>query len=86
MSFTYLKAYLEPNENKPNLVILTGAYASRIVLLNDDIVKAIGVEYISNGNLFKVEASREVILCAGSIQTPQVLELSGLLNSSLLII
>lgn len=42
-----------------------------------DIIVATGVEYIKDGTIHNVSAKKEVILCCGSYQSPQILELSG---------
>jgi choline dehydrogenase len=47
-------------------------------------VTAIGAQYIKTTTSFKVQAKREVILSAGSIGSPHILELSGIGNSDLL--
>ena len=70
-----LAAYLEPALHRPNLTVLTEATVSK-VLINDS--TATGVECLSRGRLERFSADREVIVCAGTICTPQVLMLSGL--------
>lgn len=67
--------YLRPNLGRPNLKVLTEALASRILLEGDT---ARGVEFIHNGKKLQVKASREVILSGGTINSPQLLELSGI--------
>lgn len=67
--------YLRPNLGRPNLRVLTEAQATRILLRGDE---ATGVEFLHGGKTYRVEASREVILSTGVIQTPQLLELSGI--------
>ena len=66
--------YLRPNLGRPNLKVLTEAQATKIIL---DGTTATGVEFVHGGRSFKVDAKREVVLSAGVIQTPQLLELSG---------
>ena len=63
-------AYLNPARKRPNLTVATGAHAARILFEGS---RAVGVQY---GNE-KVLAS-EVILSAGAIQSPQLLQLSGI--------
>lgn len=72
--------YLKPNLGRPNLKVLTQALASKIILQNDsrDGVIATGVEFVYGGKSFTAKAAREVVLSAGVIQTPQILELSGI--------
>ncbi len=69
------KAYLTPNLKRPNLLVMTDAVATRIVL---DGQRAVGVEVRVGGQLQHLEASREVLLSAGALQAPQVLMLSGI--------
>ena len=68
-------AYLKPVRSRPNLEVITGALTQRILLEGK---KAVGVEFIKNGNLQMVKASREVILSAGPIASPHLLQLSGI--------
>ncbi len=58
-----------------NLNIITNAQAQRLVF--DHAQKAIAVEYTSGGRLLRVGVNREVILCAGALETPKLLMLSG---------
>ena len=64
------RAYLRPARRRPNLTVTTRALVSRIVL---DGTRAVGVEY--NG---RRAAAGEVILCGGAINSPQLLQLSGI--------
>jgi choline dehydrogenase len=68
-------AYLHPAEGRPNLQVLTGVFAQRIVFEGD---RAIGVEVVRDGVQETVRAEREVILSAGSFQSPVLLMLSGI--------
>lgn len=68
-------AYLRPAMHRPNLTVKVKILASR-VLLNAG--KATGIEYIENGQTRTVHAAREVLLCGGVINTPQLLMLSGI--------
>ncbi|KAH8657964.1 GMC oxidoreductase [Xylariales sp. PMI_506] len=72
-------AYYNPIAGRPNLFVLTGAIVKR-VLLDDgyDGVVATGVEYVKDNVTLHAAASKEVIVCAGSIGSPQVLEVSGI--------
>jgi choline dehydrogenase-like flavoprotein len=77
--------YICNEKPKPNLHILTGAQATKILLKNTESgVQATGVTFNFQSKNYNVTSSREVILSAGSIQTPQLLELSGIGNSSIL--
>ncbi|MDO5693391.1 MAG: choline dehydrogenase [Pseudomonadota bacterium] len=73
--FSAAKAYLWPNRARPNLRIVTGAHATRVLLENG---RAVGVAYVQDGREHTVRAEREVILSAGAIQSPQLLMLSGI--------
>jgi choline dehydrogenase len=63
-------AYLKPARGRPNLTVRTGAHVSRILFEGE---RAVGVRYGSQEML-----AREVILSAGAIQSPQLLQLSGI--------
>ena len=67
--------YLKPARRRPNLVIRTEAPVRRVLLEGGD---AVGVEYRYAGEARVARATGEVVLCAGSIQSPQLLELSGI--------
>lgn len=62
---------------RPNYHILTNTAVSRVVFEN---LTAVGVDHIStsDGTKGTVQASREVIIAAGSVHTPQILQLSGI--------
>lgn len=68
-------AYLRPAMTRPNLTVLTGASAERIVLEGD---RAVGVEFSRRSRLDRVRARREVLLCGGAINSPQLLMCSGI--------
>jgi len=74
--------YLKPNLGRHNLKVLTEALASKILLNNDN--QAIGVEFMHGGNSHKIHVTREVVLSTGVIQTPQLLELSGIGDPAIL--
>ncbi|KAF7907957.1 hypothetical protein BELL_0439g00060 [Botrytis elliptica] len=75
-------AYYFPASKRPNLKVITGAVVEKIILEKcHDVVTANGVQY-SNGTI--AHAKKEVILSAGSIGSPQVLELSGIGNPNIL--
>ncbi len=70
------KAYLTPEvRSRSNLTILTGAHATRVLLEGK---RAVGVEYRRWWKLSQVRARREVILCGGAFNSPQLLMLSGI--------
>ncbi len=68
-------AYLKPALRRPNLTLLTEATATRVVF---DGQRAVGVEFIQLGQRRVVRARREVVLCGGAINSPQLLMLSGI--------
>ncbi|TFY81197.1 hypothetical protein EWM64_g2815 [Hericium alpestre] len=72
--------YYAPNAHRKNLVLLPQAQVSRIVMepRPDGLLVAKGVKYKKDYERLTVYAGREVILAAGSYQTPQLLELSGI--------
>ncbi|KAL1681841.1 GMC oxidoreductase [Schizophyllum commune] len=69
-----------PNEARENLVLLTSALVSRINFDPDagQGLVAKSVSYVSGGQAYNATASREFIISAGTVNTPQVLELSGI--------
>jgi choline dehydrogenase len=69
------RAFLRPALCRPNLTVKTHTHATR-VLIEDD--TAIGIEYRHQGGTRCAHARREVILCAGTINSPQLLQLSGI--------
>ena len=73
--FSAAKGYLTPNLARPNLQVFTGALTSRILLEHK---RAVGVEFVHEGQTKQLRASREVLLCAGALQSPQILMLSGI--------
>jgi choline dehydrogenase len=68
-------AYLRPAMKRPRLSVRTRAFATNILF---DGKRAIGVEYLRGESLCRVRARREVILSAGSINSPKLLKLSGI--------
>ena len=68
-------AFLRPVMRRPNLVVWTGAHAHRVAVENG---VAVGVDVERQGAIQRVRATREVILCGGAINTPQLLMLSGI--------
>lgn len=67
-------AYLRPARRRPNLTVVTGAHATRVLF---DGRRAVGVEYLRAGRSLTVSAQCDVILSAGALQSPQLLMLSG---------
>jgi choline dehydrogenase len=68
------RAYLHPVLRRPNLTVHTRAFVTKILL---DGTRATGVEYLRGGRAESVTAS-EVILCGGAVNSPQLLQLSGI--------
>ncbi len=75
------KAYLEPALKRPNLRLETQAHTTRLIFEGK---RCVGVEVIQQGKTHQFRAGREVVLAAGAIQSPQILELSGVGQASLL--
>ncbi len=69
------KAYLTPALKRPNLRVFTEAHTTRILVERQ---RAVGVEFEHEGQTKQLKASREVLLCAGALQSPQILMLSGI--------
>jgi choline dehydrogenase len=67
-------AYLRPALDRPNLTIKTGAHVTRILF---DGTRAVGVEYLRDGTSESARVGSEVLLSGGSINSPQLLMLSG---------
>ncbi|MDH7795357.1 MULTISPECIES: choline dehydrogenase [unclassified Beijerinckia] len=74
-------AYLHPVLRRPNLQIRVKAQVTRILFEG---TRAVGVEYVQDGQLHQVCADSEVILSGGSINSPQTLQLSGIGDPELL--
>ncbi|WP_176598661.1 MULTISPECIES: GMC family oxidoreductase [Sphingobium] len=72
-------AYLHPAMRRSNLKVVTSALASRIVFKGK---RATGIDYRKGNVTHRVHAGREVILCGGAINSPQLLELSGVGNAA----
>jgi 4-pyridoxate dehydrogenase len=68
-------AYLRPALTRPNLTVEVGALATRIVMEG---TRAVGVEYAQGAQTSLAHAQREIILASGSINSPQLLMLSGI--------
>ena len=68
-------AYIKPHQRRSNLRVHRGAHVQRLLIEGR---RAVGVEYQSRGRVHRLYARREVILCAGAFQSPQLLMLSGI--------
>jgi len=69
------QAYLAPARRRPNLQVMTGALVTRVLI---DGGRARGVEVHQGGRSAPIRASREVIVAAGALRSPQLLMLSGI--------
>jgi len=80
------KAFLRPIRHRPNLQILTGAHAHRLIIEQlDGATRASGMTLrMDDGSTIDVAARREVVLAAGAIGSPQLLQLSGIGPANLL--
>lgn len=67
-------AYLKPALGRPNLHVITNALSEKILF---DGKRAIGLRYSQNGQISEVYAGKEIILSAGSVGSPHLLQLSG---------
>jgi len=68
-------SYLKPARHRANLTIQTDAHVGKVLFEGK---RATGVRYQHNGKTVEVKASREVIVCGGAINSPQLLQLSGI--------
>ncbi|HTP96253.1 MAG TPA: GMC family oxidoreductase N-terminal domain-containing protein [Burkholderiales bacterium] len=75
------REYLRPARRRPNLTVLTDAPVARVLL---DGKRATGIEYLLGGVRQKASARREVVLSAGPLVSPKLLELSGIGNGEIL--
>ena len=68
-------AFLHPVRHRPNLRVLTGVHVTRILIEQG---AAVGVQWLDDGRLESARADGEVLLAAGALQSPQLLQLSGI--------
>jgi len=68
-------AYLRPARTRPNLRVVPRCLVTRVLFEG---ARAVGVEYLHNGQIVRVRARREVIVSGGAINSPQILMLSGI--------
>ncbi|MBA2963727.1 MULTISPECIES: GMC family oxidoreductase [Ramlibacter] len=74
-------AFLAPVRRRPNLTVRTGVHVTRVRVERG---AATGVEWLEKGELRSAQADREVLLATGALQSPQVLQLSGIGPADLL--
>ncbi|KAF7800040.1 hypothetical protein EIP86_011283 [Pleurotus ostreatoroseus] len=79
-------SYLRQAQHRSNLYVLTGAQVTKLVFgpKTGKAIVAKGVQFVANGQTHTVSVRKEVVLSAGAFQTPQILELSGIGNTSIL--
>jgi choline dehydrogenase len=75
------RAFLWPAMRRSNVRVETEALATRILFEGR---RAVGIEYLQRGTIKRVRAAREVVLSAGAINSPQLLQLSGIGDGTLL--
>ncbi len=75
MRLSSARAFLRPAMGRTNLEVITGAHATRVLFEGQ---RATGVEFLRRGRRLMARAGRDVILCAGAINSPQLLQLSGI--------
>jgi choline dehydrogenase-like flavoprotein len=75
------RGFLKPALSRPNLTLEIHAHATRILFEGR---RAVGVEILQNGTLRRIHARKEVILSAGAVASPKLLQLSGIGGGSLL--
>jgi choline dehydrogenase-like flavoprotein len=75
------RGFLKPALSRPNLKVETHAHATRILFEGK---RAVGVEFRQHGQLRRVLTNQEVVLSAGAVASPQLLQLSGIGDGSLL--
>ncbi|KAI0087638.1 GMC oxidoreductase [Irpex rosettiformis] len=76
-----LQAFYQPNASRPNLTVLVTAVTRRVLLSDVDAneeVTAKGVEFDYGGKVYEAYAGKEVVLTAGTLSTPHILEVSGI--------
>ncbi|KAI1346177.1 glucose-methanol-choline oxidoreductase-like protein [Xylaria sp. FL0043] len=77
--------YWGPVKDRANLTLVTEAHVTKVILEGTaPAVVAAGAQYIHNGEVIKVKARKEVILSAGALHSPKILELSGIGDPELL--
>ena len=79
--FSAAKAYLRPALKKKNVQLLTGALVDKIIFENQ---KAVGVQFTHKGQTKIIRVKKDIVLSAGSINSPTILQRSGIGNGDLL--
>ncbi len=79
------KAFLRPAMSRPNLTVKINAPTTRLLVETiDGVRRCTGVEFVEGGTVHQARATGEVVMAAGSIGTPQILQLSGIGPDALL--
>ena len=79
------KAFLRPAANRPNLTIMTGSHVERLIVERGEGGPVCrGVQFTGGGTAWNASARREVLLTAGAVGSPQILQLSGIGPAALL--
>jgi choline dehydrogenase len=73
--FSTKEGYLDPAAYRENLNLSTHSQATRLLLEGD---RCVGVEYVQDGQRKEARATREVIVCTGAIESPHLLQVSGI--------
>lgn len=83
-----IQEYYTPNAGRRNLYVLTGAQVTKVELSSkpdkQGNLRATGVTYVSGGKKYTADVKKDVIVSGGGVQSPQMLELSGIGNKELL--
>lgn len=69
------RGFLKPALSRPNLTLETHAHVASVIIENN---KAVGIRYLQHGRMHEARTRGEVILAAGAVASPQILELSGI--------
>ncbi|KAH9850810.1 GMC oxidoreductase [Lenzites betulinus] len=79
-------AFYLPNRDRPNLTVLVSSHVNRVLPASHDESQFVAesVEFEYKGDVYTVNANKEVILSTGALKSPQVLELSGIGNTNIL--
>lgn len=73
------KAFLRPAARRPNLTLMTGCHVERLLVeAGEGGAVCRGVQFTGGGTRWTAQATRETLLCAGAIGSPQILQLSGI--------
>ena len=78
LRYSSAKGYLNPVKKRKNLKIITNVHVQKIKFANN---KAVSVSYLEKGKLIEVKTNKEIILSAGSIGSPHLLQVSGIGDS-----